>query len=335
MLLLAGPLSAGERPRVAVLSIELEGDAEPEAVAQLYRSLAGGLYAAGWDVVEREQVQGRLRAARELVGCVTTTCLERLSAALSARRFVRASVNANGAAFTIELELYAADVAGPIARIEKACAPCTLDEANDLMSEAAAELKDAGPKPVADQKPRGDKVPVRVTSEPAGAVISVDGKATGTAPVEIEVYPGLHTFSAELPGHSPARQEQEIDAASDVLLTLSPGASPSPSPLRPAERDFGPRFTMWKWAAAGAGVAAVGTGIYLLTIDGDGIDCPPGPGACPEAYETTTSGFGLIVVGAALGAGATWMWMDDAKSSTHVGFAPTRRGAILGLSGSF
>jgi hypothetical protein len=83
-------------------------------------------------------------------------------------------------------------------------------------------------------------------------------------------------------------------------------------------------------------VLAVGTGLYLLTLDGEGIDCPSGPGACPETYETTTAGFGMIVTGAALGAGATWMFLEDRRpGARRVSLVPARGGVVLGLSGSF
>jgi hypothetical protein len=202
----AAPAHAGGKPRVAVLEIRIEGDAAPQLRDQLDKSLAGGLFKAGWEVVTRTQVARKLEGSPELVGCSTTTCLEAIGEMVGTSRFVRVRVSATGAAYTVEIELLAADVAtGPIARMDKSCAPCTFDEANEMMSNAAAQLREGA----------GDKVMVRVSSDPAGAVIELDGKALGVAPLELEMLPGDHVFRAKLAGRS------------DALVTASVSRQPS------------------------------------------------------------------------------------------------------------
>ena len=56
--------AAEKRERIAVLEVALEGDAPPELRARISASLDGGLYAAGWEVVSRDEVAGKLRNAR-------------------------------------------------------------------------------------------------------------------------------------------------------------------------------------------------------------------------------------------------------------------------------
>jgi hypothetical protein len=306
----------GGRARVAVLEIRIEGDAAPELRDQLDKSLAGGLSKAGWEVVSRLQVQKKLDATPELVGCMTTTCLEAIGAKVGTSRFVRVRVSATGAAYTVELELLAADVAtGPIARMEKSCAPCTFDEANEMMSAAAAQLREGA----------GDKVLVRVSSEPPGAVIEVDGKPLGVAPLEEEMLPGDHVFRAKLAGRADALVTASVTRqpggdAQTVALSLpdtARGASvtertlPAPGHEDDTTPPPGGPYRVWKWVAAGTGAAAIIAGLWLIGTDGDGIDCPAGGGECPYTRDSALSGTLLTVAGVGLGGVATWMFLHD------------------------
>jgi hypothetical protein len=150
---------AGERERVAILEIIIEGDAPAELRKQLDKSFAGGLYAGGYEVVPRDEVAAKLRGSPELVGCLTSTCLERVADMVGTRLFARARVTANGAAYTFEIELLSADHGdGPVRRVERTCPVCTIDEANEMLSDGAAELS----KPESEVKPPpgdGDEKP--------------------------------------------------------------------------------------------------------------------------------------------------------------------------------
>ncbi len=335
----AGPAHAGGRPRVAVLEIRIEGDAAPELRDQLDKSLAGGLFKAGWDVISRTQVARKLEGSPELVGCMTTTCLETIGDMIGTSRFVRVRVSATGAAYTVELELLAADVAtGPIARLEKSCAPCTFDEANEMMSNAATQLREGA----------GDKILVRVSSDPPGAVIELDGKAIGVAPLETEVLPGDHVFRAKLAGRSDALVTSSVarqangDAQVVALSLPSTGAGDrvdtggggSGGDDHHADRGSDkPRpYRTWKWAVTGGAAVALVSGVWLLAIDGDGIDCPPGPGQCPEHYATSGAGTALTLAGVGLGGLATWMFIvdeKDEKQESSLAARPIAGGALL------
>src|SRR5262245_46884459 len=111
---------AEERERVGVLSVEIEGDAPPELRRTLDKSLEGGLYAGGFDVLRRAEVDKKLRAVPELQGCGSTTCLARLADLVGVKRFVRARVEAAGGGYTAELELLGADAPGGVfTRVER------------------------------------------------------------------------------------------------------------------------------------------------------------------------------------------------------------------------
>jgi PEGA domain len=318
----ASPVHAAGRTRVAVLEIRIEGDAAPELRDQLDKSLAGGLHKAGYDVVSRAQVARKLESSPELVGCTTTTCLEAIGDRVGASRFVRVRVSATGAAYTVELELLAADVTtGPIARMEKSCAPCTFDEANEMMSNAATELHEGV----------GTKVPVRVSTDPPGAEIELDGKAVGTAPLDLDVLPGDHVFRAKLAGRADAQVTSSVTRqtggdAQIVALSLPTG----PAAVMHEDADAPGPYRVWKWTAAGGAFAAVASGIWLIAIDGDATGCPPGPGQCPDYYDTMLGGVTLTLTGVALGGLATWLFLEDhPREASAVAAQPVAGGGML------
>lgn len=325
------PAHAGGKPRVAVLEIRIEGDAAPQLRDQLDKSLAGGLFKAGWEVVTRTQVARKLEGSPELVGCTTTTCLEQIGEMVGTSRFVRVRVAATGAAYTVEIELLAADVAtGPIARMDKSCAPCTFDEANEMMSNAAAQLREGA----------GDKVMVQVSSDPAGAVIELDGKALGVAPLELEMLPGDHVFRAKLAGRADALvtasvSRQPSGDSQIVALTLpeAPPGAVAPPPPPPGHDEGGlPRsgpYRVWKWVAAGGSVATVIAGLWLIGVDGNGVECPPGGGLCRYNRDTALSGTLLTVAGVGLGGVATWMFLTDKPPESGVAARPVAGGAMV------
>ncbi len=107
---------------------------------------------------------------------------------------------------------------------------------------------------------------------------------------------------------------------------------------QPSDGSTGRRFGAWKWLAAGTALASIASGAYLISIDGVGTDCPPGPpGECPYHYTTMEGGVGLIAGGAVLGGFATWMFFNDRREppATRIGIAPLGDGASLWVTGEF
>jgi len=135
-------------------------------------------------------------------------------------------------------------------------------------------------------------------------------------------------FRARLSGRSDAETTVTVSATvgeypQAVLVTCGPAGQDA--------ADGAPRpYGTWKWVAAGGAAVALVSGLYLLATDGNGIDCPPGPGQCPEHYENTAGGVGLTVAGAALGGVATWMFLQDrARPESGLGAKTTAGGALL------
>jgi hypothetical protein len=122
-----------------------------------------------------------------------------------------------------------------------------------------------------------------------------------------------------------------------IVARERPAALPAATPAAPEEP---PRSGLRLWSYAGLVVAAalVGTGAYLVHLDGKGTcDLQPGQQRCLEDYHTLGSGAGVLAGGAVLAAAAgTLLYLDVRRGRARVGVAFDRRGAGLAtLSGAF
>lgn len=90
--------------------------------------------------------------------------------------------------------------------------PITLAEFSPDVVEAIAAVRAL---PVARQR-------LRITTEPAGAQVWVDGTDVGRAPLDVEVTRGQHVVVAKAPRHQAAVQGIAVDAASSMVLELAP-----------------------------------------------------------------------------------------------------------------
>lgn len=62
---------------------------------------------------------------------------------------------------------------------------------------------------------------VNVSSNPAGADISVDGDFVGNSPASLKLAPGKHTITVKMSGYKDWSREITVQAGSDVQLTAS------------------------------------------------------------------------------------------------------------------
>ncbi|MEM9864578.1 MAG: PEGA domain-containing protein, partial [Myxococcota bacterium] len=134
---------------------------------------------------------------------------------------------------------------------------------------------------------------VSVTSEPAGAAISIDGAPSGeVTPATVELAPGEHTLALSLEGHLPAEQAVQVEFAREAEVALSLEAEPEPEPepviVEPdpvpleepeeeteEEDDDGPGAAVWiaSGAAAAGVVAGPRVGVHALKGDSE-VDDP-------------------------------------------------------------
>lgn len=303
---------------VALVGIEITGDAAPLR-SQMQQSVRRGLESRGFQALDFEQVMHAIVDSPELIGCVSTTCLERIGKKVDAKRFLRMHVDGSGAAYTVVLELLSAGVEGGVERrLERACTVCTIAELSEVVTDAAAEL--VAPTTV-------DKVPVTIVTRPEGALVSLDGREPVTAPLTTELEPGPHTIRATLRGHASAEQTLEIGGDSqetqrfEIVLTS----------LVRDDRAARP-YKRLKWVTAGGAGAALLTGIILISIDGGGTcDLEALQTECPREYDTMTGGLLTVVAGIGLGGVSGWMFWKDAQHPGGSGAAltPTGDGATI------
>lgn len=132
---------------------------------------------------------------------------------------------------------------------------------------------------------------VRLTTDPSGAQLSVDGQAQGISPLTLELPPGPHQISALRPGYQQSEDTIEVSYGAENAFGLSLKAVPAPepppfagAPPPPTEttppppttirgtltpiKDPPTRLTPWAWGAFGvaAAGAAVGTVFTLQTF---------------------------------------------------------------------
>jgi hypothetical protein len=129
--------------RIAILSFKTLGEQLPDqARGPMRSSLSGGLASAGFEVVADEEVARQLSKASGLAGCETSACMRRLGELVGAAYVVKASVEVVGnARYVITLQVVSTADGQEIARVDDVCEVCTLVEANDSLSNAAAALK--------------------------------------------------------------------------------------------------------------------------------------------------------------------------------------------------
>jgi hypothetical protein len=318
------PATAEARPKkVALVALEISGDGAPELRPQLAESIAAGLARADVATVELDTVQEALAPSPELIGCFSSTCLERIGERVGADGFVRGRVGADGADYNVELELY--DRGRLVHRLELPCAVCTIGELNQLALELSTRL-------VAEASDAPVQVVVR--TEPAGAELTIDGLARGPEPFEGTLPRGPHFVVAEIKGVGVVKRRIEVTEASgaEPIVISFPGASSglSADAAHPGMRSLG----TVKWITGGVAVAALGLGATLLVLDGR-ESCNGNGRTCPEIYDTALPGWVAIGVGGAAAVAAGWMFYADRPARRQIAVTPTPGGAAAVWRGEF
>jgi len=121
-----------------------------------------------------------------------------------------------------------------------------------------------------------------VSTEPGGALISVDGKPQGTSPTRIVTSPGKHELAIERAGYVSETRRIKLEAGQESALEVTLTATPTAPPGRPK----------WPLLVIGAGAVAIATGtIISLTVD------PPPPSEPQPKRLYSVPGISLAVAG--------------------------------------
>jgi hypothetical protein len=176
-----------------------------------------------------------------------------------------------------------------------------------------------------------------------GAEISLNGKPAGALPLSgpMAVPAGTVRVTASASGRKEFEKVLVVAGGEDVAvaINLEPIAPPPPpvniAPISARSGADTAAAPAWRrWTGGGlfvAGVAAVGTGIAWVALDGRTNCTAPAGGICQQVYDTKTQGWVAIAAGAvAAGTGATlFLWKRGEATSVAIG------PGALSLSGRF
>ncbi|MGB1700106.1 MAG: PEGA domain-containing protein, partial [Nannocystaceae bacterium] len=138
---------------------------------------------------------------------------------------------------------------------------------------------------------------LEVRTEPAGAVVRVDGEIVGTTPLERTLPSGKHRVRVESMGY--ISLEKEIVFVEGATETVDLTLEPLPSVLPPAR---------WGWGALSVGLVALGGGAALAWLDRkpQNFRCSEEDGSkdadgdCEFLWNTKWFAAGSFVAGSAL-----------------------------------
>jgi len=117
---------------------------------------------------------------------------------------------------------------------------------------------------------------VRVSSEPTGAMVSIDGREAGTTPLDVEVPIGEHRVRVTLSGHAEENDTVRVERAGDratLSFSLRPErarpALTAPAPVRdPGSRPATPRGEPRPAPSTATGTLRVATTPWSIVFEG-------------------------------------------------------------------
>jgi PEGA domain len=298
----------------AVLAVyEKRGNADEAALELVKATIGAKARSKGWEYLEAFNVKSVAIASDVLTGCLIdgkTTCVEKaLRAAPEVTHVIGVRMKANGpidGATPYEIVLvYAPRSGGASTMVNGTCVNC---RAETLEVEAAALF---------DQLFQAAAAPAMldITSDPPGATVAVDGVAVGVTPLRFKVPAGSHVVSFSHEGLAPV---------SDVTVIARP------SEVTPVSRTFAPAFEeksstsplLWTGVGlAAVGVAAVGTGVYLVAKSGYADEGET------EPKKVTSAAAGYVAIGGGVAAAAVGTYLIvrsvTKKKTVEKGFSLT------------
>lgn len=146
----------------------------------------------------------------------------------------------------------------------------------------------------------------------------------------------------------PAPPDERLKALAEFLAgaNLKPEgvdvifASEQPRPtgtkiVGPVETPRDGRWGGWKFIAGGLGLAAVGTGIGLLALDGGCKETVPVGTQCPNVWSVATPGYLALGGGVVLVAVSVYLFVKKDGPTRTAYVAPTGDGVVVGFAGRF
>ncbi len=311
--------------KVAIVSIAMTGEGSQVIADSVERNLTAALNQEQVEVVPLATTRNAAAKQPNLLDCTTPDCLQTLSGLLGAKQFVETKLEVSGNSYAVEMSLYTTSSANQLRhRVKEECTACTVAEFEAMLSKACGQI--AGQVSTTAQS-------VTIHTKPTGGTITIDSSIACKSPCTVDLNIGPHEVVASKTNYTDTKQSITVNKRGeaqrfDILLIRDPVLAAKEA------RGSGP----WKWVAGAGAVAALGTGITLLAIDGNGLSCNQGL-QCEERYNTGPQGWALVGAGVGLGALTTWLFVKDSKGknsqNTKLSILPHQRGGYVGVFRSF
>lgn len=274
--------------KAAILPISVEGEMSDADRDRLTQELVDGLQRGNFAVVSPDEVEA---AVANSADCDKKRCLGKIGEKTGASHVVRSVVTVNERDYDVDVQLIDPANGNVLASSKESCEICGIADAGGLISAAAATLRTklealaSGP------------ASLDLTSEPAGAIVTIDGEVAGTTPLDMPVVPGKKVIRITADGYIAI--EREVTFVEGVSESLSFELEEVPSKLPGAT---------WGWVSLGVGTAGLGAGIALTYLHGEENrrDCSrsnatrDADGDCKFLWDTKWAGAGASIAGAAL-----------------------------------
>ena len=294
---------AGER-KVAMLPLNVQGELPDSDRAEMTKALLSGLERGAFEVVGPDEV---VAASASATGCADAGCAKQVASATGSQYVVRSSVTIQDRDYQIVVELLDGETGESIAQTEDGCEICGVADVSPMFSTGAATL---GTK--IDALATGPSI-FTLTSEPAGAIVTLDGEIIGATPLERPIVPGKHVLRVSADGYIGVEREIVIVEGVSEELNVTLEQIPSRLPSRP-----------WGYVSLGFGVAALGGGVFLTWLHdqpfrigancmGEDVITIDGVEQCRFLHDSKWGAAGALVAGAALTTLGVLILVDSAK----------------------
>ncbi len=310
---------AEEADGIALLALEISGDAPRELQTQVQLAIVTGLR-EGHTVMDLKETHAALDGSSDLIGCFTSDCLERISDSIGVTRFVRAVLTTSGAHYELKLQLLHVGDKRLLNSTMTSCAVCTIADLTERTTNAARQLL------IFESN---ELVTVTIASSPDGAIVSIDGLEAGKSPVVADLEPGPHRVSAVRDGYATTAKTIKVVAGGEDARTFELALT-KPIGDSAGER---PNYGYLKWGSVAASGTLLVLGTTLIVIDNNPT-CGSSTGQCKFLRQTMLGGVVSIVGSVAAGAAAGWMfWSDSRRERPTLSIGPS--GASAGIAFDF
>lgn len=215
------------------------GKAESKRRSAVRSAVEEALREAGWSLGRSFSRREADTVARCFAADKPGLCIAATAAAKGIERVVAVQVDperGKGSRATLRLSGQLADAGTPDVILQlRFCSPCSRDELATVAQELVKLLLE-------NSQVRAATTKIALRTQPAGVVVTIDGKLIGGESTEIATVAGSHTLLFELDGYT--RQTRTVEAVEGETVTVEIELSPSAGIViapRPEEGDGLPR----------------------------------------------------------------------------------------------